>query len=281
MGIFTTGVRIAVGITGVTAAWKVVRTPHDYELGEMVVLASPIYTGETSLIVRVRKAERNTFEIRAENVDGGAVPAGVGASWLTVRAGRYNLNNGAARFEAARRPIQAIDGARGTWTGEPYEYLQSYEQPIVLGQLMSANSSWSTFWARGATRSSPPSATDCFVGRHVGEDPNPARSAEELGVMVFESQPFELNGIRFRPQLIAASGRGFIPTQLAGDNFDLTSALCSPAGMFSGDGSPARRGPAGRRRTHAHLRVGRDPADRCGRRGVTTHQPGRIRRPNR
>lgn len=237
MGIFNMGVRLAAGITTVTAGWKVVRTPHDYEPGDMVVLATPIYIGDESLIVRVRNASRNTFEIRAENVDGGIIPAGVTASWLTVRAGRYNLGNGAARFEATRRTISAIDGARGTWTGEPYEYLQSYERPIVLGQVMSANSRWSNFWARGTRRPDPPSAADCFIGRHVGEDPNPARSAEELGIVVFESRPFELNGIRLRPELIAASGRGFIPTSLSFDDFELTSALCSSAGMFSNEGA--------------------------------------------
>ena len=46
---------------------------------------------------------------------------------------------------------------------------------------------FSVFWARGADSSSPPSSDALYVGKHVGEDPDPIRSSETIGYIVIEA----------------------------------------------------------------------------------------------
>lgn len=236
MSNFHNGVQLASGTAVATSSWTSVQTPFVYAPGEMVVVTTPIYDGDQSVVTRVRNAEGDRFEIRAEALDGAPITQPIAASWISVRAGVYNIDNGAVRLEAQRVDAIDVDGAENGWNGEQYTYLQSYQNPVVIGQVMSANARWSVFWARGASRFAPPSPTDCYVGRHVGEDPSPGRVIEQLGVVVFEQQEVELNNIKIRPLILSASGRNFPPVESRFSDFSHTNLVCASTGMFNTDG---------------------------------------------
>ena len=60
--------------------------------------------------------------------------------------------------------------SRVSWVGEQRGYLNTYAQPVVVGQVMTANDAApSVFWARGATAVDAPSSSQLYVGKHVGE----------------------------------------------------------------------------------------------------------------
>jgi hypothetical protein len=44
-----------------------------------------------------------------------------------------------------------------------------------------------TFWARGSSRSNPPSNTALWVGKHVGEDPDNTHANETVGYIGIEA----------------------------------------------------------------------------------------------
>ena len=89
------------------------------------------------------------------------------------------------------------DGA-GSWIGEEQSYRNAYASPVVVGQVMSANDpAFSVFWARGADSNAPPSSDALFVGKHVGEDPNPMRSPETIGYIVIEEGKGSIGALEY------------------------------------------------------------------------------------
>lgn len=65
--------------------------------------------------------------------------------------------------------------------GELRSYNQPFSEPVVVGQVMPANSSdcysylcfdelWTAFWCRGSSVGSPPSSDALYMGKHKGED---------------------------------------------------------------------------------------------------------------
>jgi hypothetical protein len=159
---------------------------------------------------------------------------------MVVRQGVYDELG--FKLEAVR-----LDGFSGkddafSWIGTARSYSQSYTQPVVLGQVVSAGAGppgdlgvWSTFWARGPTSLDPPSATALFVGRHTAEDPNP-RPPETLVYVVIEARSGRIEGVAYEAGLGAETVRGVDDAppylySLTSFPDTATSALASPAGM--------------------------------------------------
>jgi hypothetical protein len=92
---------------------------------------------------------------------------------------------------------------------EGYTYQNSYSNPVVLGQVMSANDEkWSVFWTSDGNRSNPSSSSACYVGKHVAEDTDKTRVAETLGVIVIETASGMAEGVPFESFLSADTVRG-------------------------------------------------------------------------
>lgn len=215
-------IRVATGTVDLTSGrWTEVLLPFQVLPGRLVVVATPISVAANPVMVRVRTTGRSDrFEAQALelNGSGNTTPrAPVMASWIAAESGTYNTDG--VRFEARRVLSPAAAGFddwdRGIQQLTPS---QTYRQPVVLGQVMSANGPWSVFCAMGSPRTSPPSSTQIRIGRHRGASASSgAAPAEDLGVMIFESGSFTLNRVAFDAGVTTAvvpSGRGTASTAI-------------------------------------------------------------------
>jgi len=230
--------------TARTDAWTQVDLPYDYG-ADMVPICTPLYdvNGLGPLVARVRNAQGASFEVGLGRPWFGAFPGEETSSevhCMVVRQGVYD--QAGFKLEAVR-----LDGFSGkddafSWIGTARSYAQSYTQPVVLGQVVSAGSglpgeigAWSAFWARGPTSLDPPSATALFVGRHTAEDPNP-RPPETLVYVVIEARSGKIEGVAYEAGLGTETVRGVDDAPpylypLTSFPATATSALASPAGM--------------------------------------------------
>ena len=74
--------------------------------------------------------------------------------------------------------------------------------------MSESDSLWSAFWCRGSSRTSPPSASTLFTGKHVAEDSVTARADETVGFIVFEAGHGTIAGVEFEAALGGDSVRG-------------------------------------------------------------------------
>jgi hypothetical protein len=165
------GPKLARGVVeGVGADWVTVDLPHVYDA--MVVVATPNYDKTSPpAVVRIGNAAANRFQVKVDSA-GGETPSRVDVYYLVVEAGVYTEAEHGVTMEAVRFTSTVTDSSN-RWAGEVREYANSYVNPVAVGQVMSDNDSrFSTFWARGGARTSPPSAAQLFVGKTVSEDPD-------------------------------------------------------------------------------------------------------------
>ena len=180
-------------LRGVSDDWQTVTLENSYE--SMVVIATPHLANNTMLPVvsRVRNAGGNTFELKVQN-PGGDVEETYNVFYVVVEEGVYQEENDGIRMEAVKAEA-ALTADKARWNErETRTYLQEYEQPVVIGQVMSAlNSRWSVFWASSAnTYTIPPTAESFAAGKHKGEDLYSSRVKEEIGYVVIEAGTYEL-----------------------------------------------------------------------------------------
>ena len=181
-------------VINVGSEWQTVTLPYNYE--DMVVVATPQYgSGDAPAVVRVRNASGNSFEMKMQNPSGQAV-SGYTVQYIAVEAGVYTAAQHGIDMEAVKYDSARTDG-NGTWVGEARTYAQPYEDPIVLGQVMSANDAeWSVFWAYGTVRTNRPSSDALHTGVSIAQDTtNRTRVSETVGYIVIEAGNIELNGM--------------------------------------------------------------------------------------
>jgi hypothetical protein len=78
----------------------------------------------------------------------------------------------------------------------------SYTNPVVLGQVMSANAGWwSSFWSCNGSALNAPDSSAIYVGKHVGEDSATTRANDTLGVIILEAGNGSIDGINYTANL--------------------------------------------------------------------------------
>ena len=190
-----------------TDTWMTVNLNHAYQ--QPVVVTTPLYGTDTPpVVVRVRNASGNQFDIMLQRVDGTSDPVSLPVHYMVVEAGTYNQAEHGITMEAALHQSEVTDRKKN-WNAESISLINNYASPVVFGQVMSANdSNWSVFWSRGASETQVASTTDVRIGKHVGEDPLHARAPEVLGYIVVESGSGTINGWNYVVGLGADSVRG-------------------------------------------------------------------------
>ncbi|MEZ6209884.1 MAG: VCBS repeat-containing protein [Phycisphaerales bacterium] len=161
-----------------------------------VVVCSVYYKNSTEPVVaRVSGVDGSGFNVWLQNPGDQVTPAAEKVAWVAVESGAWDV--GGVKLEAQKFTSSVTD-RKGSWKAEQQTYLQSYTNPVVIGQVMSANDSkWSVFWSRGSSQGTPPSSTQFYAGKHVGEDSNKTRVDETVGFIVFERGHGEINGVPF------------------------------------------------------------------------------------
>jgi hypothetical protein len=134
------GPQLAKGqISGITnTTWTPVTLGQTYS--SMVVVATPNYdTSQIPLVVRVRNATGNSFEVQAARADGlSATIPPIAVHYLVVEEGTYTVAEDGVKLEAVKY-LSTVTDQKDSWVGESRSYLNSYTTPVVLGQVMTAN----------------------------------------------------------------------------------------------------------------------------------------------
>ncbi|MCH2209147.1 MAG: Ig-like domain-containing protein [Lentisphaerales bacterium] len=218
--------------------WTTVYTNRTYP--EMVVVTTPVTSiGLAPFCVRVENVTEISFDIKLQRLDNlGDTISDIEVTYFVANEGNYTVENDGIKFEAVRFNSTITAGKKASWNREVSSYINSYISPVVIGQVMSSNdANWSVFWSSGSKRQNPASATQLYVGKHIGEDPNITRADETLGYMVFESGSAIYNGATLQTALGADSVRG---TQNGSYNYtvlsDAESVITTISAMDGGDG---------------------------------------------
>ncbi|MEE8129655.1 MAG: tandem-95 repeat protein, partial [Vicinamibacterales bacterium] len=207
----------------------------------MVVVATPLYDSSAPpRIVRVRNATGASFELRIARQDNSTTTISTDVHYLVVEEGVYTEEVHGTKMEAVKY-LSGVTDSSVSWIGEARTYVNPYTNPVVIGQVMTANDpDASSFWAYGGSRGNPPSATALNVGKTVSEDPNRTRNDETVGYLVFEAGIGSLAGSAFLAGVGTDIVRG--PTNSPPYRYDVAGlssvdvALVSVAGVDGGNG---------------------------------------------
>ena len=231
------GVRLASGVlVGVGSSWQTVTLPESY--AEMVVVASVQYDGSAlPAVSRVRNASGNSFELRVQNPSE-ATLSNYTVHYLVVEAGTYTVSEHGIAMEAVRYNSTVTD-RQASWVGEARAYAQTYLDPIVLGQVMTANDAeWSVFWASNGSRTSRPSPSSLHVGKHVGEDSDTGRVPETVGYIVVEAGSGSVDGVAF----LAGRSNDFVEGVLQNTPYATSTGGAYASGVVSSIGMDGNNG---------------------------------------
>ncbi|MEM9260815.1 MAG: T9SS type A sorting domain-containing protein, partial [Bacteroidota bacterium] len=230
-------------LIGVGNSWQTINLTNSYT--SPVVIASVVIpdNSQAPVVTRVRNAGASSFEVKVQQ-PGGATADTYSVQYFVVEEGVYDQATYGITMEAIRANAN-LTAARGRWGNSYLEqrtYQNSYQNPVVLGQVMSENDqNWSVFWASAnATRTGIPGASSFAAGKQVAEDPNRNRAAESIGYVVIESGSGTLGGLDFLAGVGSDIVRGQENSSLGylydAPNMLLLGGVISSAGMDGGDG---------------------------------------------
>ncbi len=249
----SSGPYLQIGKVGIsTADWTSVTLDHDYG-DDMVVICTPNYEFDAlllpePLVAHVQNASGSSFQVKLVQAVGGSFQdVSADVHYMVVKAGVYTLAEHGVKMEAVKFNSTITDGS-GSWVGQNRSYTNSYTNPVVVGQVMTYNADrdwyWSVFWCRGSSRTSPPSSTALWVGKHKAQDPRVVNN-ETLGYVVIEAGEGEMDTASGTARYFAALGsdivRGIGNTppytySLNSLSFTPSTAILSQAAMDGGDG---------------------------------------------
>ena len=187
---------VASGVS--SASWTTVATANTYT--SMVAVCTPEYANNSiPLVVRMRNAGSTSFEIQLQNPSGSSV-SGETVYCLVVEEGQWSLPDG--RSIEAQKYSSTVTDENNSWAGQAQSYLNSYTNPVVLGQVMTTNDAdWSVFWDQGTSRTNPPSAGALTTGKTVAEDTDITRNPEDVGFVVIEAGTGTVGGSPYEAAL--------------------------------------------------------------------------------
>ena len=190
------------------------------------------------IVTRISDVEASQFRLRLVNPSGLPVlPEEV--TYLVVEEGAWEIDG--MRIEAQKYMSTVTDSSL-SWIGERQTFLQEYEQPVVIGQVMSKyNEQWSVFWSRGFTKAQAASRKHLYTGKTVCEDPEREREPEVIGFVVIEEGSGMLGATEWEASTGTKHIRGQgVPIHRYPFQYEFQTApkhvIASLAGQVGGDG---------------------------------------------
>ncbi|QQL43871.1 cadherin domain-containing protein [Sulfuriroseicoccus oceanibius] len=226
-----------------SSTWTTVDLGQSYN--SAVIVATPIYPNISTppVVTRIRNVSGSSFDLKIDRADGLTGEVTIDVSVIAVEEGVYTQATDGVTMEAVKY-TSTVTAENNSWVAEARAYQNSYTNPVVVGQVMSANdANWSVFWSMGSSRQNPVDASNLNVGKHVGEDPNATRADETIGYIVIESGNGTINGVAYEAGLGADNVRGFDNSSapytydLSGTLGSASAAALSISGMDGGDGA--------------------------------------------
>ena len=225
--------------TAVSSTWQTVTLSRSFT--NMAVFCTVNYADtDMPAVARVRNASGNSFELKLQN------PSGNALSNYTVHYQVYETGVYQDAIHGITMEVLTIESDKtdntSNWSGMARNYYNSYTNPVVLGQVVTANDSrWSVFWSRGSSQGNPASSSDVFVGKHVAQDTDKERGVETIAYLVIEAGSGILDGVGYTAGVGSDNVRGMDDNP--GYSYTLSgiasaqTALLSNAGMDGGDGA--------------------------------------------
>jgi PKD repeat protein len=195
-------------VSGVgSGSWQNVSLTNTYTSPVVVCTTGIANSSALPVVVRVRNASGNSFDVRVQNPSGTAL-SGHTVHYVVVEEGVYTTAEHGVTMEAVKAN-STVTAYKGAWTLEPRSYQNTYTNPVVVGQVMTANDAgWSVFWACGSARANPPSASAFNAGKEVAEDTDTTRANETIGYIVIEQGSGTINSIPYTAALGSDIVRG-------------------------------------------------------------------------
>ncbi|MCL3781361.1 PKD domain-containing protein [Prolixibacteraceae bacterium JC049] len=191
-------VTLEYGTVSVGAEWQTVSLDSTYT--DMVVVTTPVLNSSSELpaVVRVRNANTTSFDIKLQAAGSHTLTSNRTVHYITVEQGSYTELAHGVKMEAYK-----VNSAN-TWYKwapnsqlEQRSYVNSYTEPVVIGQVMTNNDSkWSVFLCSN-NNAEPTTATSFYAGKQVGEDNNQTRSDETIGYVVIEKGTGSIGDINY------------------------------------------------------------------------------------
>lgn len=221
-------------------AWTRISLPDHY--ANPVIVTTPIYdSSSVPLVTRISNIESDGFNLKVQRADNGVSTVNpVSVNYVVVEAGIYNVAEHGIDLEAGVTTSTTTDGKFASWNGVQWWPVNSYNSPVVLGQVMSYNDPlFSVFWAHGGNNKGAAPNHKIYLGKHLGEDTNTQRAAETLGYIILETSngPYQ-NGqyeAMVTADYIRGMNNGSYQVNLSNSATD-SIVIASPAGMDGGDG---------------------------------------------
>ena len=231
------GPRLHGGTLQVGSTWQTVLLPQGYT-NPVVIASVEMNNTQLPAVTRIRNLGTMSFDIRIQNPSDASL-SGYDVHYLVAEAGSYTLAEDGITMEV-RKVTSTLTDENNSWAGQSIGYLQSYSNPVVLGQLLTENDAgWSVFWASDGTQGNPPSAASLYVGKHVAEDTNVVRADELLGIIVVEAGSGSAGGIDYQAGVTADNIMGLVDSGAPyGTSLSIsaTNAVLSSTGMDGGNG---------------------------------------------
>ncbi len=192
-------------LSNVSSAWQTVSLSNSYT--NAVAVCTPQYANTSApAVTRIRNIGSDSFELRVQNPSDSAITV-ISVSCMVMEEGSWTLPDG--RLIEAQSYNSSRTDNRSSWVGDSQSYLNSYTNPVVLGQVMSANDAdWSSFWSRGSSRGAVPNSSTLFTGKNVAEDNDTTRANETVGFIVIQAGSGNVGGSDYRVALGADTIQG-------------------------------------------------------------------------
>ena len=187
-------------------SWTSVTLQNSYE-NPVIVCTPQLLNNTIPMVVRMRNAAADSFEIRLQNPSDQALAPEL-VRCIAAEEGVWTLADG-TKLEAHRQLSTVTDG-KNSWNAEAGEFNHEYAAIVVLGQVMTyEDPAWSVFWTYGPDRTLPPDPDKISVGKHVGQDPDTDRADETLGYIILESTRGEIDGVEYEFSVGPDTLRGY------------------------------------------------------------------------
>ncbi len=221
--------------------WSSVTMDHSYD--SMVVIGSAQYpAGGAPAVVRVRNAAADSFDVMVQSPCGGPSLSDITVHYLAIEEGEYTKAADGFNGEASKFIPSTTDHS-GSWIGAARTYSNTYDSPVVLGQIMSyEDPDWSQFWCYdGAAVPDPPSGAGLALGKHVGEDSDIGRVDETVGYLVIESGTGVVAGLGYEagvgPDIVQGPDNGLPARYLVTSDMAVAASLIvGQVGMDDAEG---------------------------------------------
>ncbi len=186
-------------IPNVDGSWHNVSFRNTYTSAVPVCTYNLPANTDPDAVVRIQSVGNNGMQIKLQHPRSSSAVTAGDIHCIVMEEGNHTLNN--QPVEAHRIVSRQFNTAWDWDIGktEHPSYTNTYNRPVVLGQVMSYNDpQWTAFWCTKGDRKSPPDATNLYVGKHIGEDIKPhPRNNEQLGFIVGAPHEGEYNHIHY------------------------------------------------------------------------------------